>query len=130
LRESALIASLSQPPVHVLIAGESWIRRTIHMKGFDQFHATEYEEGGGAVLEALANSGVAVTYIRAHEISARFPKKAEELDRFDTVVARQGEDSIFVAGAGARRPYCRTSRRTGRRRSSSDGPTTVSCSCR
>jgi uncharacterized membrane protein len=96
LRGSALIASLSQPPVHVLVAGESWIRHTIHMKGFDQFHPTEYEEGGGAVLAALASSGVAVTYIRAHEISARFPKKAEELDRFDTVVARQGENSIFV----------------------------------
>ncbi|WP_234027797.1 glutamine amidotransferase, partial [Pseudonocardia dioxanivorans] len=34
---------LSFPPLRVLVAGESWIKHTIHMKGFDQFHSTEYE---------------------------------------------------------------------------------------
>ncbi|WP_308194468.1 glutamine amidotransferase, partial [Pseudonocardia kujensis] len=39
--------SLSSAPLRVLVAGESWIKHTIHMKGFDQFHSTEYEEGAG-----------------------------------------------------------------------------------
>jgi uncharacterized membrane protein len=70
----------------VLVAGESWIKHTIHMKGFDRFHTTEYEEGAGVFLESLDQAGYAVTYVRGHEISGRFPKSAEELDRYDVVV--------------------------------------------
>lgn len=73
-------------PLRVLMVGESWIKHTVHLKGFDQFHTTEYEEGAGVFLQALADSGFAVTYIRAHEISARFPKSKEEIDEFDVVV--------------------------------------------
>ncbi|MEN3300228.1 glutamine amidotransferase, partial [Pseudonocardia acidicola] len=43
--------TLSTPPLRVLVAGESWIKHTIHMKGFDQFHSTEYEEGAGVFLD-------------------------------------------------------------------------------
>lgn len=80
------MASNDHSPLNVLVAGESWIKHTIHMKGFDQFHSTEYEEGGGAFLDALGASGVAVTYIRAHEITARFPMTREAIDAFDVVV--------------------------------------------
>ncbi|RTL66001.1 MAG: cytoplasmic protein, partial [Pseudonocardiaceae bacterium] len=31
---------MSTSPLRVLVAGESWIKHTIHMKGFDQFHNT------------------------------------------------------------------------------------------
>ena len=70
----------------MLVVGESWIKHTIHMKGFDQFHSTEYEEGAGAFLESLAEAGFEVTYIRAHEISGRFPTTLDELTEFDVVV--------------------------------------------
>jgi hypothetical protein len=40
-------------PLRVLVVGESWIKHTIHMKGFDQFHSTEYEEGAGVFLDAV-----------------------------------------------------------------------------
>jgi uncharacterized membrane protein len=79
-------ASTGSAPLRVLVAGESWIKNTTHIKGFDQFHTTEYEEGAREFLAALDRSGFAVTYIRAHEISARFPKTAEALDAFDVVV--------------------------------------------
>jgi uncharacterized membrane protein len=39
--------STSGSSIKVLFVGESWIKHTIHMKGFDQFHSTEYEEGAG-----------------------------------------------------------------------------------
>ncbi|MEV4420091.1 glutamine amidotransferase [Patulibacter sp. NPDC049589] len=76
----------SHPSLNVLVVGESWVKHTVHMKGFDQFHSTEYEEGGGVFLAALADAGHAVTYVRAHEITTRFPTDAEDLGRYDVVV--------------------------------------------
>lgn len=85
-------------PLRVLVAGESWIKHTVHLKGFDQFHTTEYEEGAGVFLGALAESGFEVTYIRAHEISARFPKTRAELDAFDVVVLSDiGSNSFLLS---------------------------------
>jgi uncharacterized membrane protein len=84
--------------LRVLVAGESWIKHTVHLKGFDQFHTTEYEEGAGEFLGALAESGFEVTYIRAHEISARFPRTGEELDTFDVVVLSDiGSNSFLLS---------------------------------
>lgn len=80
------MSSSDQAKPSVLVVGESWIKHTIHMKGFDQFHSTEYEEGGGAFLDALSGAGFAVSYVRAHEISGQFPTTREQLDRFDVVV--------------------------------------------
>ena len=45
--------------LNVLVVGESWVKHTVHMKGFDQFQTTEYEEGGGVFLEALREAGQA-----------------------------------------------------------------------
>ncbi|OLT22874.1 cytoplasmic protein [Pseudonocardia sp. CNS-139] len=83
-------------PMKVLVAGESWIKHTIHMKGFDQFHTTEYEEGAGVFLDAMAASGFALTYVRAHEISARFPRTAAELEAFDVVVLSDIGSNSFL----------------------------------
>ncbi|MFN8160980.1 MAG: glutamine amidotransferase [Solirubrobacterales bacterium] len=80
----------------VLVVGESWIKHTVHLKGFDQFHTTEYEEGGGAFLDAMDQCGAEVTYVRAHEISARFPASREELDRFDVVVLSDIGSNSFL----------------------------------
>jgi uncharacterized membrane protein len=80
------MATTEQPQLHVLVVGESWIKHTVHLKGFDHFHTTEYEEGGGAFLDSLATSGFKVTYIRAHEISSRFPTTQDELGQFDAIV--------------------------------------------
>ncbi|WP_214370079.1 glutamine amidotransferase [Pseudonocardia sp. H11422] len=84
--------------LRILVAGESWIKHTIHLKGFDQFHTTEYEEGAGVFLDALDASGFQVTYIRAHEISGRFPKTVEELDAYDVVVLSDiGSNSFLLS---------------------------------
>ena len=37
----------------VLLAGESWVIHSTHMKGFDQFTETKYGEGGKWLIEAL-----------------------------------------------------------------------------
>lgn len=82
--------------IRVLVVGESWIKHTIHMKGFDQFHSTEYEEGGGAYLDALAASAFDVTYVRAHEVSSRFPTTPEQLAAFDVVVISDVGANTFL----------------------------------
>lgn len=84
--------------LRVLFAGESWIKTTIHLKGFDQFQTTEYEEGAGEFLAALGKAGHSVTYVRGHEISARFPRSAEELAQFDVVVLSDiGSNSFLLS---------------------------------
>ena len=79
-------ANGSGPIAKVLVTGESWVKHTVHMKGFDHFHSTEYEEGGTVLLDALTGAGIEVTYIRAHEISERFPKDAAAMAEYDAIV--------------------------------------------
>ena len=86
----------TKAPLKVLVVGESWIKHTVHLKGFDQFHTTEYEEGAGVFLSALADSGFTVTYIRAHEISSRFPKTSDSIDQFDVVVLSDVGSNSFL----------------------------------
>jgi uncharacterized membrane protein len=84
-------------PIKVLFVGESWIKHTIHMKGFDQFHSTEYEEGAGFFLSCLDDAGYEVTYVRGHEITLKFPRTAEELDAFDVVaISDIGSNSFLL----------------------------------
>ena len=88
--------NLSTSPLRVLVAGESWIKHTIHMKGFDQFHSTEYEEGAGVFLDCVRAAGHELTYVRGHEISALFPKTAAALDAFDVVVISDIGSNSFL----------------------------------
>lgn len=80
----------------VLIVGESWIKHTVHLKGFDQFHTTEYEEGAGVFLAALERSGIEVDYIRAHEVSSRFPRTPADLERYDVVILSDIGSNSFL----------------------------------
>ncbi len=82
--------------LRVLTVGESWIKHTVHLKGFDQFHTTEYQEGAGVFLAALASAGFDVTYIRAHEVSSRFPTTRAELDQYDVVVLSDIGSNSFL----------------------------------
>lgn len=70
----------------VLVVGESWFTYTVHQKGFDAFHTSQYTEGGGVFLEALRSRGHEVTYVPAHEIPTRVPDSADGFDAYDVVV--------------------------------------------
>ncbi len=82
--------------LRILVVGESWIKHIVHLKGFDQFHSTEYEEGAGVFLGALDEAGYNVTYIRAHEVSMRFPTTRADLDQFDVVVLSDIGSNSFL----------------------------------
>jgi uncharacterized membrane protein len=73
-------------PASVLLVGESWVTHSVHQKGFDAFHTTSYTEGAGTFIQCLADQGHELTYIRAHEVSARFPTALAELECHDVVV--------------------------------------------
>jgi uncharacterized membrane protein len=72
--------------VRVLVAGESWMTHSIHVKGFDSFTTSSYHEGGGDMLAALRAGGMAVTYQPAHVAAEAFPDSVEGLGAYDAVV--------------------------------------------
>ncbi len=82
--------------VKLLFVGESWIKHTIHMKGMDHFVSVEYEEGAGVFLRCLAEKGFDVTYIRAHEVSEKFPRSLEQLQQYDAVALSDIGSNSFL----------------------------------
>ncbi|ORW64096.1 cytoplasmic protein [Mycobacterium saskatchewanense] len=82
--------------VRALVVGESWIKHTIHMKGFDHFHSTEYEEGAGEFLKAISDGGIDVTYTRGHEVSSKFPTSMDDLQDYDVVVISDVGANTFL----------------------------------
>ena len=72
--------------MRVLIAGESWMTHSIHVKGFDSFTTSSYHEGVGPLRTALQAAGHPVTYLPNHRAADEFPLSAAELGAFDVVI--------------------------------------------
>ncbi len=72
--------------VRVLVAGESWMTHSVHVKGFDSFTTSSYHEGGGAMLAALREGGMEVTYQPSHVAADAFPDTVEGLRAYDAVL--------------------------------------------
>jgi uncharacterized membrane protein len=72
--------------VRVLVAGESWMTHSIHVKGFDSFTTSSYHEGGEAMLAALRTGGIDATYQPAHVAANAFPQSVAALRAFDAVI--------------------------------------------
>ncbi len=73
-------------PVRILFAGESWMTRSIHTKGFDSFEMSSYHEGGTEMIAALREGGCEVTYQPSHVAAEQFPFTRAEIDRYDVVI--------------------------------------------
>lgn len=70
----------------ILIAGESWTTHSIHVKGFDSFTTTEYNEGIHWVRAALEANGWSVEHLPAHNAARDFPGSAEALGQYNVVL--------------------------------------------
>ncbi len=82
----------------VLIAGESWITQSTHIKGVDSFTMNSYVEGVGPLRDALEGTGHTVTYLPGHLVPTMFPGTAEELAAYDVVILSDiGANSIQLA---------------------------------
>ncbi len=82
----------------VLIAGESWMTTSTHVKGVDEFSVHSYVEGVGPLRDALTSRGHDVTHMPAHLVPTQFPGTAEALSQFDVVVLSDiGANSLQLA---------------------------------
>ena len=63
----------------ILLAGESWTSVTTHIKGFDIFTTSRYEEGGDRLIKALKNGGYEVDFCPNHYAGEHFPDTVEKL---------------------------------------------------
>jgi uncharacterized membrane protein len=97
----------------VLIAGESWVTTSTHIKGVDQFTLSSYVVGVGPLRTALEGAGHHVTHLPAHEVPDHFPYP-DDLGQFDVVVLSDiGANSILLPSAVFDRSERRPNRLSG-----------------
>lgn len=70
----------------ILLAGESWMSYTTHVKGFDSFYTSVYETGEKWLKAALEEGGYQVEFLPNHLANEQFPFTMEELKHYDCVI--------------------------------------------
>lgn len=70
----------------ILLAGESWMSYTTHVKGFDSFYTSVYETGEKWLKAALEEDGYQVDFLPNHLANEQFPFTMEELKQYDCVI--------------------------------------------
>lgn len=82
----------------ILVAGESWIKQTTHIKGFDKFTHSEYGEGIEWFRNAMKTSGIDMTFLPNHYASDQFPTTLEELQLYDLVLLSDiGKNTLLLS---------------------------------
>lgn len=72
--------------IRILLVGESWVSTSTHIKGWDFFSSSTYEEGHGYLEAALSGSEFDFSYMTGHKAPAEFPLTIEELNQYDVVI--------------------------------------------
>ncbi|RRD95873.1 cytoplasmic protein [Clostridiales bacterium COT073_COT-073] len=70
----------------ILLAGESWMSYTTHVKGFDSFYTSTYETGEKWIKEALEKGGYEVVFLPNHLAPEGFPFEMKDLQKYDCVI--------------------------------------------
>ena len=70
----------------VLLAGESWMSFTTHVKGFDTFYTSVYESGEKWLKHALEEGGYEVVFLPNHLAPTDFPFEMKALETFGCVI--------------------------------------------
>lgn len=95
----------------ILLAGESWMSYTTHVKGFDSFYTSVYETGEKWLVEALKRGGYQVTFMPNHEAIEKFPFTMEELRTYDCVILSDiGANTLLLPSATFSRSEKRSNR--------------------
>ncbi|MBO1005664.1 glutamine amidotransferase [Pseudogracilibacillus auburnensis] len=82
----------------ILFAGESWMKHIIHVKGFDSFTTSEYDEGVKWIREAFVEEGHEFDYLPSHVVPNQFPTTLEELKKYDVVIISDvGANSLLLS---------------------------------
>jgi len=84
----------------VLLAGESWMSYTTHVKGVDSFFTSVYETGETWLRQALEAGGYEVTFLPNHIAAEEFPFIMEELEQYDCVILSDiGANTLLLPSA-------------------------------
>jgi uncharacterized membrane protein len=74
-------------PIRVLLAGESWVSNSTHLKGWDFFSSTMYETGVMYLEAAVKNAGnMAFRHLPSHLAGIEFPNTDEGLSAYDVII--------------------------------------------
>ena len=95
----------------VLLAGESWMSYTTHVKGFDAFYTSSYETGEKWLKAALEEGGYDVEFMSNHLVSEHFPFTVEELSKYCCVILSDvGSNTLLLPHATFTRSEIRPNR--------------------
>jgi uncharacterized membrane protein len=84
----------------VLLAGESWVSTTTHVKGFDSFTTSTYAEGADDLRAALAAGGFDVDFLPNHLAPTGFPSTPEALAAYGCVILSDiGTNTLLLSPA-------------------------------
>jgi len=84
-------------PKTILIAGESWVTHSVHIKGFDSFTTDSYEEGVQWLRQALERSGYTVEFMPNHLVPTGFPVEIADLQRYAAIIFSDvGSNSLLL----------------------------------
>lgn len=84
----------------ILLAGESWMSYTTHVKGVDAFYSSVYETGEKWLHKALEDGGYEVRFLPNHEAVNGFPFTMEELSEYSCVILSDiGANTLLLPGA-------------------------------
>jgi uncharacterized membrane protein len=72
--------------IRVLLAGESWVSTTTHLKGFDFFSTTSYDTGLFYLQSALTSAGMSFTHLPNHLADVQFPTTLDGLSQYDVII--------------------------------------------
>ena len=82
----------------ILVGGESWTSFTTHVKGFDTFTTSVYEEGIEFLARAIDHAGYELVYLPGQHVAERFPWTPEELSEYACVVLSDiGSNTLLLA---------------------------------
>ena len=72
--------------IQVLLAGESWVSNSVHLKGWDFFFTNTYEVGISYLQAALVEAEIELTHIPNHLADTQFPNTYDALLPYDVVI--------------------------------------------
>jgi uncharacterized membrane protein len=85
---------------NILLAGESWMSYTTHVKGFDAFYTSTYETGEKWLKAALEKGGYVVEFMPNHLAGEQFPYTAEELSKYVCIILSDiGSNTLLLPHA-------------------------------